>query len=354
MKIKQIAAMGIAAISALTYAPAVLAAPNDTEPVVFGGQKMTTVNANADIATKPENGLDRFQLVEEEQKETFQSSAFMIGNDTVLSGRYERDLFAMGSKVQITESAEVLGDVYVAGNIVEIDANITGNVYVFAQSLILDGAEFTGDIYVAGADSIEFRNDVNISGLLKYEEKTELIGAKNATIGNQETYEIAVNEDDLNAMHASGAVFSFIMNVALAIVILFIGKKAFEETKAKKVAKYNMTKALGDFGVGICVLVGMPIVALVTLVTVIGAKVALVLGLIYVVILLLAKIAAGWLMGELFKKMIKKDFSVYLSTILGLAVVALFSELPFVGWIINLLAFGIGTGMVTRMIFRRK
>lgn len=317
-------------------------------------EELEVLNASAE---KLDGGLDRFQLVETEQKDTFYSSAFFLGgNNMSLSGRYERDIFALGSEIKVTDSAEVLGDIYMVGNTVEISTDVTGNIYVFARNLILNDAEFGGDIYVAGTDNIEFRGDVKIDGLLKYEDTTELIGAKNATINAQETYtvDLGVSNEEMIGLKINNAVLSFCMNAVLAVAMLFVAKKAFEETKSKKVEKYNTKKALSDFGVGICVLVGMPLLALVALMTIVGAKVGLVLGLAYIVILLLANVAAGWLIGELFKKMIKKDFSVYLSTILGLAVLALLEALPLVGWIVSLLAFGVGCGIVTRMIFRRK
>ena len=82
-------------------------------------------------------------------QETIADSVIAAGENVLVEGRIEGNLFMFGESVEIR--GEVIGDVFAAGQVVRISGNVTGNVLAGAESIFLSG-HVGGNVYAGGRD----------------------------------------------------------------------------------------------------------------------------------------------------------------------------------------------------------
>jgi hypothetical protein len=109
-----------------------------------------------------------------------------------------------------------------------------------------------------------------------------------------------------------------------------------------------------SFGLGLLVLIGVPIAALVVAATLIGLPVAVCLLAVYVLGLLLAWPAVALVVGMQLTRLVRPDrpLPVLGALALGLIVLHLLTHLPFVGGLIAFCAIVFGLGLLTQAVRR--
>ncbi|MDO5475348.1 MAG: hypothetical protein Q4F61_03120, partial [Candidatus Saccharibacteria bacterium] len=70
---------------------------------------------------------------------------FFAGSSVEVTGEVENDLFVAGNTVKIDEAASIGRDVYAAGNILTISANLNGKVFAAGNRLVLNNVTIDGD-----------------------------------------------------------------------------------------------------------------------------------------------------------------------------------------------------------------
>jgi hypothetical protein len=134
------------------------------------------------------------------------------------------------------------------------------------------------------------------------------------------------------------AIFSALV---VGLVIIFIGKNI--GTKILTKMENSPTKLIIP---GIIIALILPPISILLLFTVIGLPLAMIIFAWWLVMIYIAKILSAILVGKLLIKTInkKKDPSLLWSLILGVIICWLLFTIPFVGWLISLIAVWLGLG----------
>ena len=114
---------------------------------------------------------------------------FYAGNGVTINGIIEKDLFAAGNEVTISENAVISRDAYLAADKVTIKANIGRDLRVGARIVNLSGVTIGRDTYI-DAEEIILDNETVIEGVLSYSENTKVEGLENAKVGSVEKREV--------------------------------------------------------------------------------------------------------------------------------------------------------------------
>ncbi|MBU0766473.1 hypothetical protein KKF55_01650 [Patescibacteria group bacterium] len=295
----------------------------------------------------------------------------VVGGDIEIRGTVSDDLIVAGGTVRITEDAVINGDAIVAGGMLVIDGTIKGNITVGGGQVYLAGT-VEGDALV-DVESLQLNGE--ILGKAKIVSK-EVTVQEGASIGGDleywstevDPYAGIVSGDtfmnpDLKrskkvmsdktffgaAKVALIAYFGFtLLSAALIIFILVIATNKFPKEAAKLVDK----KPWKSLFMGLAFFVITPFVALLFLISIIGAPIALLIFLIYGFAIFFAKALTAFIFASFISLYYKKKWgkvALFFVAIAFLVLLKLLTFVPIIGWIINLVFILIAFGALIQM-----
>lgn len=262
------------------------------------------------------------------------------GNEINVSGVYEKDLFAIGNGINIEKDAKIGRDVYVAGNLLNIDADVPGDVFFAGNEVVIDNVKIGGDFVIA-AQKVVFRGDAEIMGTFKHNDDLKIEGS--AKYVAEEKYYLPSIKLNTWAL----ILFSLISGIATVILGLVVFKNFFKEV----IEKVNMdaSDALKTFGIGFIAAIVIPVVAVFMIAMIIGLVpgIAILLG--YIAMLLFSASVTAVIIGERFIK----TKNVMLNATISIAVLTALVSLPGIGNTIGFIVSMFGFGLMIRVLFKK-
>ena len=298
---------------------------------------------------------------------------YCAGQDISISGTVNGDVFCGGGT--ITVSGTIEGDARLAGQNVTITGTITGSATIGAQDFTLDnngviGRDLLGgtqnttingtvqrDI-VAGADNMtiggkvgrNIKSDINsliigstgrITGDVEYTSSQDItINNGGQILGATTKFARADNTNNTSPLLAAfgGFVFNLLTMTVIGVVITLLFPRILSDA-ADKTTK-NPGKAIL---IGLASLALTPVLIIGLLITIVGAPLAIMIGLTWVVIMILSVPFAGYLIG---KKILKKFKHPVYATLIGILIIAIGYAIPFIGFIVGIAVYTLGSGML--------
>ncbi len=268
------------------------------------------------------------------------------------------DMVAGGYRSLVIDG-EVGGDVLAGAAEVTITerGHIKGNLYTGTGKLTLDGGRVDGEIK-GGAGSAFLNGKVGKGVELKLEDVK--FGPEYSTV---EGTKLKVYEDldkallkyiplDLELEFEKKEAFyeswyfywSFLATLIAGIVIAM----TFRNT-TRKLLGYAGTGLLKNTGVGLLVVILVPILILILLVLLLTIPLAMITVAVYLILLYIASIFGGLYIGDRILGTFRKDGTqggLFWSLLLGIIIVTLVSEIPFLGAVISILIMCFGAGNI--------
>lgn len=238
----------------------------------------------------------------------YTNDVYVAGNTILVTGTIVGDLFAAGSS--ITVDGDVMGSVRAAGSQININRQVGRNVLVFAESVDIAGTVF-GDV----TGSVE---NVQITG---------------TTYGEVEIEDSADREEIEPAPKPFVTPFkvlrlfiSLLGWLALGLVVINLFPKC-----SKTIVEQMRKKPSRSFGFGALVVLVGPIALLVLTITLIGMPLAIVAALVWIGLLLIAKLYFGIAIGQL---LLPKSSTMIWPFVLGFSLVYVITQvISWFGWI---------------------
>lgn len=270
---------------------------------------------------------------------------FVAGNTVEIAGETKNDVFAAGNMVRIAKDAQISGDVFVAANELTVKSSLPGDLAVTAAVVRLD------DVYIAGnldlsAEKVIFDGDITIGGTLTYNDDITLVGFDNATYQSVETYHVEKTEPSLLTI-LYGKLFSAVaLMIAMLVVILFASRLHEHIEQSTRPAVI-----ISDVSLGAWILLLVPIVAIFLLCTMVGAPLAIVMFVLYLVAIYLSQGFAGaWLGHLLIEKAFKSKSNIFVETLVGILILSALSLVPYLGELTGLFGMLLGLGLMVSYI----
>jgi cytoskeletal protein CcmA (bactofilin family) len=336
--------------------------------------------------------------------ETIDDTLIILGESVTVDGDVNGDVIALARRVIVRGT--VGGDLVTGAESVTIEGDVNGNVLGFARTLELQQSRIGRNLYgfaqqvSAGADTqidgnaAVFAEGAVVRGLvgidlLSFARTLELGGSVNrdlnafgervtllerARVGRNLTARLA-NADNLQT--ASGAVVGgaidiradeppeeqrsryltagfYLWRAAWLGAAFLTGLVALWAFPALRSASLGTgAGVLMTGGIGLVTAVVLPVLAVIACITIIGLPVGIVAFLAWLAGLYLAKIVFANVLGSLLFRS-PAGLPHYAATLLaGLVVVMIAINLPFVGWLFNIVLTLIGLGMIVEPIWNR-
>lgn len=314
----------------------------------------------------------------------------IVGQALVVDAEIAGDVIAAGQTFELRDS--VADDVRAAGQTIALDAQIMGHAvaagqeltlgptasvenwaWFAGQSVIVEGrvgeelkaagqrvvvsGEVGGDAVLA-AEAIQIEPGAIIRGDLIWDSDEEPEIAANATVEGQIIEEdLAEAFDDMGPFEDSDGVFGAVLSALAVIAASFLAFLIFPVFSGSVADRIRSTP-LRSIGLGVGVLVAIPIVVLLLFISRIGWIVALGMLFGFFVLVICAMVFGMVSVGEIGLELMKKDESdkrrlKLLAIALGVVFVLLLAQIPVLGTIAVLLVLISGLGAMTGELVQR-
>ena len=270
---------------------------------------------------------------------------------TVDGGTIDGDLLVAAEEIRLERNARITRNVRAAGSRVQIDGTVDGDLTVFAGEVIIGGT-VRGNARLQG-DRISLDPGARIEGNLTYDSRVPLSQEELARVAGTARERERHDEEDDEEEDAGGITtgsvifWAWQVSAALLMGVLII---ALLRGVLLSIASAIPQKATVGTLLGFGAFLIIPIASVVSMVTLIGLPVGLATFLLYWVILYVAKIpVAVWAGGRLLTWAGRPDASPYLALLIGVVLLYLLFQTPYVGWLIWFVAtwLGLGTMVLT-------
>lgn len=260
---------------------------------------------------------------------------------TLVSGIVKNDLVVTGGTVTVT--GEVGGDLRVVGGNVVVTGPVRGDVFVIGGSLNMSGLVGGSLDFIGGTLSIG--DGAYVRGDVTYRSNVEAKISSQAVIGGKITYDkrlaksLGVVKEAGSKSILSGFAALFGVWVFLKLLMLLFASLVFYWLflpYLELIVHKTFARPGPALATGFIALVVAPALALVLIISIIGLPLACLLGLTYLILLMVAKLSAGAIIGAWGEKLIYKHAGYKVSwqgVLLGTLVLFIISYIPIIGWI---------------------
>ena len=272
---------------------------------------------------------------------------FAAGGDVRLAGEVEGDARLAGGVLSIARDARVGGDATLAGGTIEVDGPVGGDLHAYGERIVVNGV-VDGDVRMAG-EELRIGPDARIAGRVLYRSDEALDVAQGAELAGgaeRSTSDRAWRRAARGASIVGGITIS--LGMVLLGAVLVLGMPRFSREAAAAIR----SKPWQALGLGIAMLVGVPVALVVLIVTIIGIPLAVLLAFAYGALLMLGWLIAAIFLGDLVLERIDaaKLGSVWwraLFMLLAIVAIAIVRQVPVAGPIACWLLFLAGVGAFT-------
>ena len=292
--------------------------------------------------------VSRWPVSEEEAAERIAIRAD-IGDDVRLAARQvditaevADDAVIAAETVTLSPDARIGGRLWAAGRLVEVGGSVGDEIRVAGQTIVISGT-VTNDAILTG-QRIEVLPGASIGGNLVYRSNEPAVIAEGATIGGR------VERKPLDMPERPDVpAWPFAVGVLLSLLICFNVFYWLLPARMQGAAALIHNDTFRALGIGLVIVLVMPVAGILLMVTILGIPLGVVLLLLYPVVLLLG-FAAGilWMAGRLLGLVGRRDMSRAVARISGVLVVLVIffisQFIPFLGALLFLFLLLAGVG----------
>lgn len=282
------------------------------------------------------------------------NSLRVLGGDVVVNGPVGRNILLLCGNCSVTKQSIITGSLLVAGGNLEVSAGKIGRGFRFFGSRLFLNSEVANEAFVVADREFLLGPQASITGSLKYTGSNEVVIEPGGTVSGNILYQ--KNMADQNYPRFFGAktvlesykkikpvtdILSFMVMALVGFILLGLFPRVFEKTVSA-----IGSQPYASLGWGVIVAAGLPVVAVLFTITIIGIPVALVLVLVSYLFWLAAQYVTAFFLG---RKILLSRFGERRgwAMVLGLAIIYLLGLVPVLGNLVKLVLvlFALG-GMV--------
>lgn len=264
------------------------------------------------------------------------------GGELIINGDVSGNIIAMGGSIRV--NGNVGGDLVAAGGqiILSKDSTVEGDILLAGGQVTLNGIVNGNGSVSAG--TLQTGENFELEGNLELEAENYPSDLEN-NVGENLSIIPQTRDQNQYAGEIGGLwiVFFFIgllASLALGFILIYTFPDFVTE-----LAEIVRDSALKAGLLGFLLLIFVPVLSFVLLITIFGWSLSLLLMLLLTLAALIATIPVKLLAGEMiYTKVFKKEAGNMIYYLIGAVIFAVLYEIPYLGWLIQLVALLVGLG----------
>jgi len=283
-----------------------------------------------------------------------------LGGKIEIKGETQGDIAVVGTRVAVSGNANTI---FIVGGSVILSGSSTGPVTIYGTDVTLSG-EFGDNVTVVASNKLTVKDDTRILGSFRYNSPQEIIIPQTVRIDGEQvytgSYSYVPTNEEARVYAVAGAGLFFLVRVLGAMITagLLLGLfPAFAKNVARSALTLGNRRGLLMLLLGLALLVVTPILLVFLFVSFVGAGLALLLGTLYILLILLAYLYAGIIIGaklreSLFSKIKGNSDLVWRDGVIGMFVFYLIGTIPYVGATLTLILVCLALGVLSTILYR--
>jgi cytoskeletal protein CcmA (bactofilin family) len=276
------------------------------------------------------------------------------GGAVTISGRVARNVNAGGGTVVVSPEAVIEGRARLVGGEVRMAGTVAKMLYA-AGAVVVVGGEVEGDVELV-AQEIEVLPTARINGHLTYWSPRDARISPRAKIQGTITHNLPELPRTLARTGTALVTVSrllFMAGLMVTGIALFLIFPGFTRLASQTVG----SDPLKSLGLGALLCVTVPVLAILTMFTILGIPLGLILFLVYVASLLVGFLVTVFFLGDVgarafFPRARHSKLVAVLCLVVALGITALINQLPYVGGALMAVAVLVGLGAMSLHIWR--
>ena len=276
------------------------------------------------------------------------------GGAVTITGHVARNLNAGGGTVVLTPEAVIDGRARLVGGEVRVAGRIAKKLYAAGAVIVLAG-EFLGDVELV-AQEIEVLPTARIKGSLTYWSPRGAKIDRKAKIQGRVTHNLPELPRSLTRTGTALLTVSrllFMAGLIVTGVALYLLFPDFTVLASRTIG----SDPIKSLGIGLLFVVAMPAIAILTMLTILGIPLGLILFVVYFAAILVGFLVTAFFLGDVGARAFLRRgrpsrTARVLWLILALAVLALANQLPIAGGTLMAAAVLVGLGAMSLHVWR--
>jgi hypothetical protein len=246
----------------------------------------------------------------------------------------------------VVPAGETAGDIVVVDGPVRIAGRVTGDVVSVSGPVRVTG-RVDGDL-IAVSDRASLGPSARVGGDLRDGDERPVL-AEGASVGGDIS-----NEDWSDAANGWGWVSAFAWWLAVSVSTLIAGALlVWLAPGALYAAERAVREHLGaSIGWGVVIAIGVPLVAILALVTLVGIPFGVAVLLAAIPVLLVAYVTSAWIVGR--RVLRKRSTSPWAALLAGWGILRVLALIPVLGGLVGLAATVVGLGALTVALWQAR
>jgi hypothetical protein len=270
---------------------------------------------------------------------------------TLESARIGRDFYGFGNEVEIGSGANVAGNAMGFGETVDVDGRVGVDFKGFGAAVTVSGA-VEGDVEGYG-QTVTVESTARVGGNVTghVDSAGDLSVASGATVGGTVNEQLVEREHRRNEYETFGYYFGQVINLAGAFLTGLVLLWLFPVLR--DVSLPNVMAVLRSAGIGLAATVTLPVAAVIICVTIVGIPLGILTFVLGAVGLYFSKAVIAQIIGRAVLRNRATPPHYAATLFVGLVIVILAINLPWIGGFTNLVLTLTGFGVIVSLIFAR-
>lgn len=260
------------------------------------------------------------------------------------------DLWAAGEKISVDAEARVARNATVAGQSAAVEGSIVKDLHSFAEILEFNGE--LGEDLEAFGNRVRLLDEANIVGdaRLHIAREEGLDRAPGARVGGK--VEFLDMPEEFEPENRYATIEFYLWQAARLVSALLVGLALFWLIPGlRNISVSGGVEGLKTGGIGLGTLIGLPMVASITAITLVGLPFTFIAIIAWLLAIYLAKIVVGAFVGRMILSSTKHQESDALVLLAGIGVIIVAINLPVIGGFLSFVLTIVGVGMIVQRLF---
>lgn len=246
----------------------------------------------------------------------------VLAGEVTIAGSVGGDLLVLGGIVRVLSTAQIDGDVLFFGGESDLDGDVRGGVSGRAEAVRINGP-IRGDVSVVTTRALQLGDQAHVGGDIEYWSVRDAVRAPGSVVVGDMTKHVSIE----GAQEDGISMLPILMLFFTTLVYLTLFKGALVPFMHRSVARFGVYSLIG-----LGVVLGVPVAAVLLMVSVIGMPVGAALFLLWGIVLLVSWSLGGLFLGAVLARYLEGEVSLSLKwALLGTLVFALLSYMPYLG-----------------------